>query len=264
MITNTPTALAKRYCWPGCDAIAIAPPKRRRRGLRRCGCDAGARLRESVEHDLLVGVHDWEFVPDEVRVAHGRGGVEGHHRVVWPDRPGFTEANRRRHRHRSFRRHVETLFEREAVLHRERLRVIDGHARATGGADRFEYEPIGKRLCDLHPRHDGVHPLPGFARLGSVTDCADNRRTPGCLDGYEARAFRPDPSDSLKLLERFPHPDQPNASAGRIQDNVRKLPPKLLRQLEPHGLLSFDPKRLLQGHDRRPPIAFRGTLAHAE
>src|SRR5207302_854673 len=47
-------------------------------------------------------------------------------------------------------------------------------------------------------------------------------------------------------LPRLPHADQAGAAAGRIEHDIRQTPIHLHCQLQPHGLLAFDPIGLLQ------------------
>ena len=55
-----------------------------------------------------------------------------------------------------------------------------------------------------------------------------------------------DQAHLTKLAERLVDPDQADAAAGRIDDDVRRLPPQLFDELERDRLLALDPVRLLQ------------------
>src|SRR6185312_9592393 len=62
----------------------------------------------------------------------------------------------------------------------------------------------------------------------------------------------------LHLLERLPHADEADSAAGRIEDRIGQLPPKLLGNFVAHRLLSLDAEWLLETRDVEPAL---GLLA---
>src|SRR5207248_4145758 len=76
--------------------------------------------------------------------------------------------------------------------------------------------------------------------------------------------FRTDPADRFEFGEGFPHPDDPGAAAGRVEDDVRQFPTQLLGQLDAHRLLALDAVGLSQGRAVEPaglPLALADELA---
>src|ERR1019366_6734921 len=63
-----------------------------------------------------------------------------------------------------------------------------------------------------------------------------------------------DPSQLFHFLERFPHPDQPDSTAGGIENRVRQAPTHLLGQLVAHGFLALDAKGLLESRNVKPTL----------
>src|SRR5205085_433335 len=99
--------------------------------------------------------------------------------------------------------------------------------------------------------------LPAWRMLCPGLESAHDRRAARCLYRYHARPLGTDEANRLELRERLPHADQPGPAAGRIKDHVGNVPAELLRELEAHGLLAFDPVGLLQRRGVEP-----ADLAH--
>src|SRR5207253_769340 len=57
--------------------------------------------------------------------------------------------------------------------------------------------------------------------------CTHDRRATGGLHRKHARTFFPNPTESLHLIERFPHADETGASASWIKNNIGQLPTQL-------------------------------------
>src|SRR6185503_6527485 len=68
----------------------------------------------------------------------------------------------------------------------------------------------------------------------------------------------------LQLVEDLPHPDDPDAAAGRVEDRVRHLPAELLDDLEAHRLLALDAVGLAAGASMEPAVALGGLGHDAE
>ena len=86
---------------------------------------------------------------------------------------------------------------------------------------------------------------------------ANDRRATGSLHREHARPVFPDPAECFHFVERFPHPDETSAAAGRIKNYIGQLPVQLLRQFVTERLFSFDPIRLFErGHVEPPFICF--------
>src|ERR1019366_8031334 len=72
-----------------------------------------------------------------------------------------------------------------------------------------------------------------------------------------------DPSQLLHFLERFPHPDQPDSTAGGIENRVRQTPAHLFRDFVPHGFLAFDAKWLLESRNVKPTLLVLALCDHS-
>src|SRR5260221_7724975 len=114
------------------------------------------------------------------------------------------------------------------------MALTDGPKHQAPAEGSWDPEAAGHRL--------GV--LPRLGLLRPAFEGADHRCTPGRLHCVEARQGVADPTGVPKLVEGLPHPDEPGAAAGWINDRGREMPVELLRQLEAHGLLALDPVRL--------------------
>ena len=81
------------------------------------------------------------------------------------------------------------------------------------------------------------------------------------LHRHHPRAFGTDPPQCFQFFECLPHADQTGPAAGGIDDDIRKSPAELLKELKSHRLLPLDPIRLLQGGEVHPSLV-RRPLAH--
>src|SRR5207302_3323651 len=120
------------------------------------------------------------------------------------------------------------------------LVVVDRDGRAVRLAKRAQDQKIAERLRHAQARGDRARLEPGLGFVLALSERLYDRRAPRALDRHEPRQLRPDPADRRQLLERFPHADETDPAAGRIDDDVRHTPSELLGQLEAHGLLALD------------------------
>src|SRR5262249_16785634 len=104
------------------------------------------------------------------------------------------------------------------------------------------------------PRHFSPPPSP-IPSPRPHLKAFDNRRTPCRWHRDHPRPLRSNPAQALHLLESLPHPDQPHAAAGRIDDRVGQLALELLPQLVGHRLLALDAVRFFESGDVKPAFA---------
>src|SRR6266566_4030052 len=126
-----------------------------------------------------------------------------------------------------------------------------------GLAQCFENDEVPESLRNADAGGEGARIGPRLGLVSSVDERSHDRRAALGLHRDEARALLIEPADRAKLLERFPHPDETDSAASRVDDHVGEPPAKLLRELEAHRLLSLDPVRLAKG--RRVVPAARGA-----
>src|SRR6185437_7097351 len=121
-----------------------------------------------------------------------------------------------------------------------------------------ENDVIGVSFRHPESGGDGVRVLPELGRRLVLVPRPGDRRTACCLHGDHLRTLGADPAQILHLLERLPHADEADSTAGRIEDRIGQLPSKLLGDFVAHRLLSLDAEWLLETRDVEPAL---GLLA---
>src|SRR5437879_6338489 len=218
-------------------ARSTAPPRMPRRGA------IGVAARLSVR-ELVRGEVPRILALEELRVLESGARIEDHDLFVLAD-PAVTAQLRRCGDRGSALGADEHPFGATGSLHRALdLRFADGDRDPARLAERFEHDEIAQRFRDPDPGSERVRIGPPLRFMSSFHERLDDRGAPLRLRGNEARTLGIEPSDRAQLIERLPHPDETNASAGRVHDHVGQTPAELLRQLEPHRLLALDAIRL--------------------
>src|SRR6185369_8526312 len=109
---------------------------------------------------------------------------------------------------------------------------------------------------------------PRLGALRARLEGPDHRRAAGGLYRVQPRGGSLNPSGLSQLKKRAPHPDQPSAAAGGIDDCVRQGPAQLLSQFQAQRLLALDAvgfakRRDVERSGSRRQLA-RGTSAIAD
>src|SRR4029077_18428610 len=107
--------------------------------------------------------------------------------------------------------------------------VIDGNRASIGLTKNFQDQEITYRFWNAQAGSNRVRVLKFCSGFFSGLERANDRRATGSLHREHARPVFPDPAERFHFVERFPHPDETSAAAGRIKNHIRQLPVQLLR-----------------------------------
>ena len=116
----------------------------------------------------------------------------------------------------------------------------------TAWSTRKSPSALGTLMPNASGAVSGAAVLSSSARLEGVDD---RRDIPSTCTATSRGSAAADPAELLQLEHRLVDPDDADAAAGGVEDDVGHLPAELLGDLVAHRLLALDPVRLLEGGD---------------
>src|SRR5690606_24004377 len=135
--------------------------------------------------------------------------------------------------------------------------IAHGDRRATAVPNRLEDQRVTQ--CRRHPQAAGDRDrlLPSYGSGCTFVEGPYDGRTAITLHRVHPRQLSVYPAGLAQLAKALPHPDQPGAAAGRVNDRVGHGPPELLGDLQRQGLLALDAVRLAQRAEIERTLGYR-------
>ena len=140
----------------------------------------------------------------------------------------------------------------DSLNHSVYLLVADCNRESPGLPDGSEYEEVPQSGRNSDSRCVGFGILPEFGELFTLLPGLDYRGAAGGLYCDHSGKLAVYPAQFSQFSEGLPHPNYSCASPCGVEDDIRQLPSHLLRQFNPHGLLSFNPVRFLESRYGEP------------
>src|SRR4030095_2218809 len=155
----------------------------------------------------------------------------------------------------SFRRQKNPLILRPILQRRQNLLIRERQCDATRLLQNLQHDVIPVRFRHAQTRRKRRRVFPHPAHLFVLLERPCHWRASGRLHRDHFRPFpRLHPTQFLQLRKRFPHPNQSNTTARRIEHCFRIFPSELFHQLVPHSLFPLNSERLLQRRNVKPPF----------